>query len=93
MENTIKTELKKLTSELVNAKIVLKQSVKDKEDVLSWINFYKKHSEVRKLKYEVRHHHIAASLERGTPYEQIERIKRANRPNFAYIEEIRGRNV
>lgn len=47
--------------------------------------FYKT---LRHLSNDYRHHHIAYSLLKGTPYENIE--KPSNEPDFSLIEEIKN---
>lgn len=50
---------------------------------------YKLLWKLQKLVYNFRHHHIAASLIRGKQYEQIEKPREGNEPNWDYIESIR----
>ena len=44
---------------------------------------------IKKLKFEFRHYHIALSEMRGTPRDQIEKPRKNNKPNEKYIERIK----
>lgn len=48
------------------------------------------YSTLKKLSWDYRHHHIAYSMMRGKSYEFIEKPREENKPNMAFIQEIRN---
>lgn len=83
------SELKKYLKEKAESISLAKKELKD---------FQKGHNGydggyfklIKEFAYEYRHHHIAYCLMRGKEYEVIEKSHENNKPNFNYIEEIRG---
>ena len=78
--NPIKEQLKQLASEIKQSKIDLKDG--QRKNTATYKDFWK----VSNLKNLFRHQHIAYCLIRGKSYEQIERPKEGNEPDFILIE-------
>lgn len=80
----LKIELKGLASSIKSTKIDLKDFQRKNGGYSGKYNL-----ELKQLKYEYRHKHIAYCQLRGRKYEEIERkCSRAGDPNKSYIQEI-----
>ena len=78
--NPIKEELKQLAQQIKESKLELKD--KQRNHTAVW----KDYSKVYNLKSSFRHRHIAYCLIKGKSYEQIEKPKEGNEPDFDLIE-------
>jgi len=81
--NPVKEELKQLAQEIKQSKIDLKDAQRNGNVG------YKMHWKVSHLKDEFRYKHITYCLLRGREYEEIERPKEGNEPDFFKIEDLK----
>ena len=93
----LKQNLKELAESIRKSKVDCKQCQKehngcdgywigDPEYDGKWVGGY--YSEIKRLKYEFRHKHIAYCLIRGRKRDEIEHPAKNNQPSESYIKEI-----
>lgn len=81
----LKTLLKEKTIEIRETRSKFKESQREGKYVMACALL----TTLEKLRPWYRHHHIAYSLLRGTPYELIEKPAEENLPDMALVERIK----